>query len=134
MDGETGLPRKSSSIPTDAELRLLRILWHKGHASVAEIVEAVPPPPVHYSTVLTTMRIMEKKGFVEHSEEGRTFIYRPLVREDDIALDAVGSVVKRYFGNSAGSLALKLVAQEKPSKDELVRLKALIDQYVEDEA
>lgn len=127
------MPRKSSSIPTDAELRLLRVLWTKGHASVAEIVEAIPPPPVHYSTVLTTMRIMEKKGFVEHSEDGRTYIYRALVREDEIASNAVGSVVSRYFGNSTGSLALKLVAQEKPSKEELVRLKALIDQYVEDE-
>lgn len=127
------MPRKSSSIPTDAELRLLRVLWTKGRASVADIVEAIPPPPVHYSTVLTTMRIMEKKGFVEHSEEGRTYIYRALVREDEIASSAVGGVVKRYFGNSAGSLALKLVAQEKPSKEELVRLKALIDQYVEDE-
>jgi predicted transcriptional regulator len=128
------LPRKSSSIPTDAELRLLRVLWNKGRASVADIVEAIPPPPVHYSTVLTTMRIMEKKGFVEHSEEGRTFIYRPLVREDDVATDAVGSIVRRYFGNSTGSLALKLVAQEKPSKEELLRLKALIDQYAEDES
>lgn len=127
------MPRKSSSIPTDAELRLLRVLWTKGRASVAEIVDAIPPPPVHYSTVLTTMRIMEKKGFVEHSEDGRTFIYRSLVREDEIASSAVGSVVSRYFGNSAGSLALKLVAQEKPSKEELVRLKALIDQYAEDE-
>jgi len=128
------LPRKSSSIPTDAELRLLRVLWNKGRASVADIVEAIPPPPVHYSTVLTTMRIMEKKGFVEHSEEGRTFIYHPLVREDDVATDAVGSIVRRYFGNSAGSLALKLVAQEKPSKEELLRLKALIDQYTGDES
>jgi predicted transcriptional regulator len=123
--------RKRSKTLTEAELRLMDILWQKGQATVAEVTAALPPPPIAYNSVLTTMRILEQKGFVAHDEAGRAFLYRPLVERDAAAQTAVGHLLSRFFENSSSSLALRLIESERPSDDELVRLKALIEQYEE---
>ncbi|HTU83782.1 MAG TPA: BlaI/MecI/CopY family transcriptional regulator, partial [Candidatus Acidoferrales bacterium] len=120
-----------SKILTEGELRLMDVLWKRGSATVAEVTEALPPPPVAYNTVLTTMRILEQKGYVDHQEAGRAFVYRPLIERSDAAQSAVGQVLSRFFDNNAGSLALRLVESERPSEDELARLKALIERYEE---
>ncbi|HET7813665.1 MAG TPA: BlaI/MecI/CopY family transcriptional regulator [Candidatus Baltobacteraceae bacterium] len=125
------MPRKKSPTLTDAELRLMDVLWHKKRATVAEVTEALPPPPLAYNTVLTTMRILEQKGYVTHDEEGRAYVYRPLVQRDDAAKSAVGHLVSRFFGNQSGALALRLVEEARPSDEELQRLKKLIEQYEE---
>ncbi len=125
------MARKRSTTLTEAELRLMDVLWQKGQATVAEVTAALPPPPIAYNSVLTTMRILEQKGYVEHEESGRAFVYRPLVERDAAAQNAVGHVLSRFFDNSAGELALRLIEKEKPSQDELARLKALIEQYEE---
>lgn len=127
------MPRKTSPTLTDAELRLMEVLWTKGRATVADIVGALPPPPVHYSTVLTTMRILERKGFVSHHEDGRTYVYEANVDREAAADSALGHLVKKFFRNSPTSLALRLVSKEKPSREELARLKALIDEYEEED-
>jgi len=123
--------RQRSKILTEGELRLMDVLWKRGSATVAEVTEALPPPPVAYNTVLTTMRILEQKGYVDHQEAGRAFVYRPLIERSDAAQSAVGQVLSRFFDNNAGSLALRLVESERPSEDELARLKALIERYEE---
>jgi predicted transcriptional regulator len=125
------LARKRSTTLTEAELRLMDVLWDKGPATVAEVTAALPPPPIAYNSVLTTMRILEQKGYVAHEEAGRAFVYRPLVEREAAAQNAVGHVLSRFFDNSAGELALRLIENEKPSPDELARLKALIEQYEE---
>lgn len=126
------MARKKSSTLTEAELRLMDVLWQRGQATVAEVTEALPPPPLAYNTVLTTMRILEQKGYVSHKEDGRAYVYRPLVKQDEAAKSAVGQLVSRFFGNKSTALALRLVEEERPSDDELRRLKKLIEQY-EDE-
>lgn len=125
------MPRKKSSTLTDAELRLMDVLWQKKRATVAEVTEALPPPPLAYNTVLTTMRILEQKGYVAHDEEGRAYVYRPLVQRDDAAKSAVGQLVSRFFSDKSGALALRLVEEARPSDEELERLKKLIEQYQE---
>lgn len=126
------MARKKSATLTEAELRLMDVLWQKGQATVAEVTEALPPPPLAYNTVLTTMRILEQKGYVTHQEEGRAFVYHPLIQRDDAAKSAVGQLVSRFFGNKSTALALRLVEEQRPSNDELQRLKKLIEQYEED--
>jgi predicted transcriptional regulator len=123
--------RKKSPTLTEGELRLMEVLWHKRRATVAEVAEALPPPPLAYNTVLTTMRILEQKGYVRHQEEGRAYVYEPLVERDDAANNAVGYLLKRFFGNKSAALALRLVEEERPSDEELARLKALIEKYEE---
>lgn len=125
------MARKRSTTLTEAELRLMDVLWQKGSATVAEVTAALPPPPIAYNSVLTTMRILEQKGYVAHEEAGRAFVYRPVVEREAAAQNAVGHVLSRFFDNSAGELALRLIENEKPSRDELTRLKALIEQYEE---
>lgn len=121
------MARKTSPTLTQAELRLMDVLWGIGKATVAQIVEALPPPPLHYSTVLTMMRILEKKGFARHYEEGRAYVYEAVVDRDRAADSAVGHLVQTFFSNSPGSLALKLVQKERLSREEISRLRALID-------
>ncbi len=125
------MARSRSKTLTEAELRLMEVLWVRGRATVAEVVASLPPPPSAYNSVLTTMRILEQKGFVAHEEAGRAFVYHPLVARDAAAQTAVGHLVSRFFENSSGSLALRLIESERPSNDELSRLRALIERYEE---
>jgi predicted transcriptional regulator len=123
--------RRRSTTLTEAELRLMEVLWRLGSATVADVTSALPPPPIAYNSVLTTMRILEQKGYVTHEEAGRAFVYRPVVAREDAAQNAVGHLLSRFFDNSAGTLALRLIENERPSDDELSRLKMLIEQYEE---
>jgi predicted transcriptional regulator len=125
------MARRRSATLTEAELRLMEVLWERGPATVAEVTAALPPPPIAYNSVLTTMRILERKGYVAHEEAGRAFLYRTLVGREEAAGHAVGHVLSRFFDNSAGTLALRLIENERPSDEELDRLKALIEQYEE---
>jgi predicted transcriptional regulator len=68
---------------------------------------------------------------VTHDEAGRAFVYRPLVERDAAAGSAVKNVVEKFFGNSTGALALRLIETERPSNEELARLRSLIERYEE---
>jgi predicted transcriptional regulator len=125
------MARRRSITLTEAELRLMEVLWQKGAATVGDVTAALPPPPLAYNSVLTTMRILERKGYVKHEEAGRAYIYRPIVAREEAAGHAVGHLLSRFFDNSAGTLALRLIETERPSSAELQRLKALIEQYEE---
>lgn len=125
------MARRRSTTLTEAELRLMEVLWEKDEATVGEITAVLPPPPIAYNSVLTTMRILERKGYVAHVEAGRAYVYRPLVAREEAAGHAVGHLLSRFFDNSAGTLALRLIETERPSNEELLRLKALIEEYEE---
>ena len=125
------MPRKKSAVLTEAELRLMEILWLRRRATVAEVTEALPPPPIAYNSVLTTMRILEEKGYVRHETVGRAHLYEPLVARDEAAKSAVGQLLHRFFGNKSSALALRLIEEERPSDEELARLRALISRYEE---
>lgn len=120
------MSRKKSPVLTDHELRLMDVLWREGAASVADVVAALPPPPLSYSTVLTTLRTLEQKGHIAHVEEGRAFIYRPLIERDDAAKSALRYLVDRFFGQSPGALAVTLLGEEHLSDAELAELSALL--------
>ncbi|MHB8231265.1 MAG: BlaI/MecI/CopY family transcriptional regulator [Vulcanimicrobiaceae bacterium] len=109
----------------------MEVLWQKRHATVTQVAEALPPPPLAYNTVLTTMRILERKGHVRHDEEGRAYVYEPVIEREDAAKSAVGSVLSRFFGNNSGALALRLIEEGSLGEDEIRRLKQLIDAYEE---
>lgn len=103
------MPRKKALVLTDHELRLMEVLWTKRRATVSEVTAALPPPPLAYNTVLSTLRTLEQKGYVAHKEAGRAFTYRPLVERDDAAKSAVNHVLARFFENSPNALAVTLL-------------------------
>jgi predicted transcriptional regulator len=125
------LARKKSPTLTEGELRIMEALWRLGRGTVAEVSEKMPPPPIAYNTVLTTLRILEAKGHVAHEESGRAYVYRPLIEREAAAQSAVKQVVSKFFGDSASALALRLIENERPSDDELARLRSLIERYDE---
>ena len=119
-------PRKSNTL-TEAELRLMKILWRRGESAVTDLVAALPEgEPLAYNSVLTTIRILEQKGYVEHRQEGRAFVYRPSVAEDEASRTDVRNVLGRFFGNSREQLVLSLLGDEEISTEELERLKDAI--------
>jgi predicted transcriptional regulator len=126
------MARRGSPVLTDAELRLMEVLWRRPGATVSDVVEALADPPLSYSTVLTTLRILERKGYAAHEEVNRTYVYRPVVARDEAANKDVGHVLARFFSGKPLDLAMRLVEGDGVSRDELRRLKALIEQHEAD--
>jgi predicted transcriptional regulator len=121
-------PRKSPTL-TEAELRLMKMLWQRGESAVGDLVAAMPDgDALAYNSVLTTVRILEKKGYVSHRQEGRAFIYTACVAQDDASKVEVRHVLQRFFGNSREKLLLSLLGDEEITPAELQRLRDAIKQ------
>jgi predicted transcriptional regulator len=121
--------RKKSLQLTEAEQRLMDILWTIGSGTVAEIAEALPKKlDLAYNTVLTIMRILEDKGYVRHTKpkEGRAFIYRPVVSREQASRSALHHLLARFFGNSAEALVLNLIEDETLGEKERERIRKLL--------
>ena len=121
------MPPKRSITLTEAELRLMKILWLRGESAVSDLVAAMPDgETLAYNSVLTTVRILEQKGYVEHRQDGRAFVYRPSVAEHEAGRSEVKHVLNRFFGNSRERLLLSLLGDGEISREELERLKEAI--------
>jgi predicted transcriptional regulator len=121
------MPPKRSITLTEAELRLMKLLWARGESAVSDLVQALPDEaPLAYTTVLTTVRILEKKGYVTHRQEGRAFLYSPCVAEHEARRSEVKHVLQRFFGNSRERLLLSLLGDAEVTPEELERLKQAI--------
>jgi predicted transcriptional regulator len=123
------LSRQARPGLTDAELRLMDVLWEKGAGTVSDVVEALPKSvPLAYSTVLTTLRILENKGYLTHRQEGRAYIYRPVIGRDQARQSAVSHLVRRFFDGSRDELMLRLLEDKGIDARELKRLRRLIEE------
>ena len=121
------MPPKKSNTLTEAELRLMKILWRRGESAVTDVVAAIPEnEALAYNSVLTTIRILEQKGYVEHRQEGRAFLYRPLVAEEEASRSELRHVLGRFFSNSREQLVLQLLGDEEITPGEIARLKEAI--------
>ena len=121
------MARKKSPTLTEAELRLMDVLWRRDQATVSDVVEALGDPPLAYNTVLTTLRILEKKGYVRHRALGRAFVYSPRIDQGEAQTNVIDYVVSRFFDNSPRALMLKLLDSEELSENEARRLRALLE-------
>lgn len=121
------MPPKRSTTLTEAELRIMRILWARGDSLVSDLVAAMPEDaPLAYTSVLTTVRILEQKGYVQHRQEGRAFLYRPCIAEHEASRSEISHLLHRFFGNSRERLLLTLLGEDDLTRDELQRLKSAI--------
>jgi len=128
------MPPKQSITLTEAELRLMRVLWERGESAVAEMVTAVADEtPLAYNSVLTTVRVLERKGYVVHRQDGRAFLYSASLAQMEASRSEVKHVLQRFFGNSRERLLLSLLGDDEISADELLRLKEAIAKAPNDE-
>ena len=125
------MPPKSSITLTQAELRLMRVLWERGESAVAAIVEHLDQA-LAYTSVLTTIRILEGKGYVTHRQQGRAFLYSANVPEREASRSEVRHLLDRFFGNSRERLLLSLLGDADLDPDELRRLKQAIAETPDD--
>jgi predicted transcriptional regulator len=114
-------------LPTPGELRLLKILWRIREGSIEDIVLAAGgDPPPNYKTVQAWLRIMERKGQVNHRQEGRAFIFYPLISRGDLHRKSIHQLLAKYFTGSRSEMLVALLSDERISRDELSKLEGLI--------
>jgi predicted transcriptional regulator len=121
------LARKKSSSLTDAELRLMEVLWKKGPSTVSDVLACLPAePPLAYSTVITTLRILETKGWVRHKKDGRAFTFEPLIGRHEARRSALTHLLQRFYEGSPERLMASLFEDRKMDAREFERLRKLI--------
>jgi predicted transcriptional regulator len=123
------MARPTSPALTDAEARVMNVLWRVEQATVSDVVAALntKKPKVSYSTVQTILRILEEKGYVAHDKIARAFIYHPVVDARQARRRAVRHLLGRLFDDSPSLLVLNVLDDEQLDPAELKRLKDLID-------
>jgi len=121
------LPPSKSPTLTEAELRLMDVLWEKGPSTVQQVLDALPArPSLAYNSVLTTIRILEKKGYVKHAKDGRAYVYMPLVERAEATRSEISHLLHRFFKNSHELLVLNILEDQKIDAEELKRLRELV--------
>lgn len=123
------MARKKSTTLTDAELRLMDVLWSKGASNTSEVLKALPGDDrLAYTTVLTTLRILEDKGYVGHTKDGKAFVYYAVVDKTSARRSALRHLVSRLFQNSPELLFSNLIADEKLTAKQMRGIKKLIEE------
>ena len=121
------MPRPTSPQLTDAEHRIITVLWDRGEASERDVTEALQAEhDLAYTTVLTTIRIMTDKGYVAFRKEGRAHVYRAVLRRTGAQRQAIGSLVSSLFDGSPQSLAQHLIEDEKLTLEDIEALRAAL--------
>jgi len=121
-------PRKSVTL-TEAELRLMDVLWQKGAATVQQLLESLPgKQQLAYNSVLTTVRVLEKKGYVEHVKDGRAHVYKPLIERKEATRSEIRHLVQRFFGDSHEALVLNIMEDQGISASELAKLRKMVEE------
>ena len=111
--------------PTDREMELLKVLWTLGEGSVREVHEGLSEDPkLHFNTIQTQLRIMDRKGLVAHRRVGRTFIYRPLCTREQVS----SRFLNKVFDGALDQLVLSMLNASHVDADELNDLEKLISE------
>jgi len=118
---------KREVIFTERELDVMDILWQKGSGTVGEVRDRIQDD-LAYTTVLTILRTLEEKGYVGHEAEGRAYRYHPLVGREEAQESHVQRLLRKLFAGSPELLMTQLVSDRDLSKDELSRLRSLLDE------
>ncbi|TWT76157.1 Penicillinase repressor [Posidoniimonas polymericola] len=120
--------RPESMMLTGPEAEIMNVLWNVGEATVAEVVERLPRE-LAYTTVMTTIRILEEKGFVANKgKRGRAFVYAAAVEKSAVTGSMTSEVANRLFGGSVKSLVLNMISDPKVNHEDLAEIKQLIEQ------
>jgi predicted transcriptional regulator len=116
---------------TRRELDLMSVLWDRGSATVAEILDRLPDK-ITYSTVMTVLRTLEAKGHVRHEQEGRAFRFYPLTEPDEAGDTALRRILSKVYHGSREMLVNRLVSDEEISADEIRRIKENLEERLKE--
>jgi BlaI family transcriptional regulator, penicillinase repressor len=115
------MARRRTRLLTEREAEIMRLLWERGSATAEEVRSALNGEP-HDSTVRTLLRVLEAKGHIRHTTQGKTYVYRPVMAQDKAQRTALRNLLARFFGGSAESLVLRLLEEEHLSAEDLEEL------------
>ena len=122
------MPPRPSETLTEAELRIMNVLWVKGSGTVQQVLDSIgEKPSLAYNSVLTTIRILEKKGYLRHQKDGRAHVYIPVVGQQEATRSEIRHLVNRFFKNSHEQLALNLLEDQGIGTEELARLREMLN-------
>jgi BlaI family transcriptional regulator, penicillinase repressor len=122
------MPR--STLPTDSETAILRVLWARGPSTVRDVHDRLDDRDVGYTTVLKLMQIMLSKGLLARDESQRSHVYRAAVARGASEARALGDLRRRLFGGSTSQLVLRALSEAPASKEELLAIKATLDELL----
>ena len=122
------MPPRQSETLTQAELRIMNVLWLKGAGTVQAILESLSErPTLAYNSVLTTIRVLERKGYVKHSKDGRAHVYSALVGRKEASRSEIRHLVGRFFKDSHEQLVLNVLEDQGVESEELDRLRQMLE-------
>jgi BlaI family transcriptional regulator, penicillinase repressor len=120
------VPPKQSATLTEAELRIMEVLWRKGSGTVQQVLDWLTSP-LAYNSVLTTIRTLEKQGHVRHAKDGRAHVYEPIIGREEATRSEVRHLVGRFFRNSHEALILNILQDGAIDAADLKRLREMLE-------
>jgi predicted transcriptional regulator len=122
------MAKKNPKRLTPLETLIMDCVWDMSEATVRDVQERLHrKKPMAYNTVLTMMRILREKGFLESERDGRTDVYRPRIEREQVAKRSLNEVVERFFGGSATALVSQLLDSQDLSTDEILAIRQEVD-------
>ena len=116
--------------PSKLEMQVLSVLWERGPATVRDVLDAMPDGKKRaYTTILSVMQVMEKKGFVSHTQEGNAHVYSARVSREKVTAPLLRTLVRDVFGGSPAAALQHLLAGHQVTRGELDEVKRLIADY-----
>ncbi len=123
------MPPRQSGTLTEAELRIMNVLWVKGSGTVQQVLDSITERPVlAYNSVLTTIRVLERKGYLKHLKDGRAHVYTPLVEKKEATRSEIRHLVSRFFKDSHEQLVLNLLEDQGIGPEEIDHLREMLIQ------
>jgi predicted transcriptional regulator len=107
----------------------MNVLWDKGSGTVQQVLDSITKTPtLAYNSVLTTIRVLERKGYLKHLKDGRAHVYTPLVGQQEATRSEIRHLVSRFFENSQEQLVLNLLEDQGIGPEEIGRLREMLIQ------
>ena len=127
------MPPRQSETLTEAELRVMNVLWARGSGTVQQVLDSISQKPVlAYNSVLTTIRVLERKGYLKHIKDGRAHVFAPVVRQEEATRSEIRHLVSRFFKDSHEDLVLNILEDQGIEPEELNRLRKMLDRSEQD--
>lgn len=122
------MARKKQQVLTDLEADVMQVVWQRGQATVRDVYEMLQPThSLAYTTIMTVMSTLAKKGIVEYSQEGRAYVYRPKISKKEAAQRSIAKVMQKFFDGSPRALVAHLIDADAISSEEFESLRQLLE-------